>query len=37
MATYMVGYDLNRPGQDYKSLIDEMCLRDRYQGYLVIL
>lgn len=21
MATYMVGYDLNRPGQDYKDLI----------------
>ena len=22
MATYMIGYDLNSPGQDYTSLID---------------
>ena len=22
MATYMIGYDLNRPGQDYPALID---------------
>jgi hypothetical protein len=22
MAVYMIGYDLNRPGQDYKDLID---------------
>lgn len=22
MATYMIGYDLNRPGQNYTSLID---------------
>src|SRR5437879_2887807 len=26
MATYMVGYDLNRPGQDYKELIAALKL-----------
>lgn len=24
MASYMIGYDLNRPGQDYKDLIEEI-------------
>ena len=24
MATYMIGYDLNRPGQDYSTLIDDI-------------
>lgn len=34
MRTLLIGYDLNRPGQDYEDLIDEIKSSDAWWHHL---
>lgn len=34
MATYLIGYDLNRPHQDYKDLIEAIKQYDKWWHHL---